>query len=199
MSELMMSSPHNFLHISFTKLTKLSYFSYENVLEQYTRKENVKIYGVKEQKDENVIDVVLGVAKEMGAELSRADLSVCHRLGKPNDNGDGRMKSRTIIARFTRRDAKTTFMKAKKNLRKKEETKNIFVNDDLTRVRSKVFQELRRDPNIVKTWTIDGKIHYVKKGPNGREVTRTMDSLDSLHELGWTEDHIKDLGVYLDL
>ena len=31
MSELMMSSPHNFLHISFTKMTKISYFSYENV------------------------------------------------------------------------------------------------------------------------------------------------------------------------
>ena len=29
MSELMMSFPHNFLHISFTEMTKISYFSYE--------------------------------------------------------------------------------------------------------------------------------------------------------------------------
>ena len=31
MSELMMSSPHNFLFISYTGMTKISYFSYENI------------------------------------------------------------------------------------------------------------------------------------------------------------------------
>ena len=36
MSELMMSSPHNFPFILYTEMTKISYFSYENV-----RHENV--------------------------------------------------------------------------------------------------------------------------------------------------------------
>ena len=31
MSELMMSSPHNFLLISYTNMTKISYFRYENI------------------------------------------------------------------------------------------------------------------------------------------------------------------------
>ena len=31
MSEVMMSSPHNFPFILYTKITKISYFSYENV------------------------------------------------------------------------------------------------------------------------------------------------------------------------
>ena len=31
MSELMMSSPHNFLFISYTEMTNISYFSYENI------------------------------------------------------------------------------------------------------------------------------------------------------------------------
>ena len=31
MSELMMSSPHNFPFILYTEMTKISYFSYENV------------------------------------------------------------------------------------------------------------------------------------------------------------------------
>ena len=31
MSELMMSFPHNFLFISYTEMTKISYFSYENI------------------------------------------------------------------------------------------------------------------------------------------------------------------------
>ena len=31
MSELMMSSPHNFPFIMYTEMTKISYFSYENV------------------------------------------------------------------------------------------------------------------------------------------------------------------------
>ena len=44
MSELMMSSPHNFLHISFTKMTTISYFSYENVnLALYPPKINEEI------------------------------------------------------------------------------------------------------------------------------------------------------------
>ena len=180
------------------KNVQVGHFEVER-LEQYTRKENVKIYGLEEKEDENTTDVVLDLAKKMGADVTRADLSVCHRLGSSSSRGQGqRRKPRTIIARFSRREAKSTLMKAKKNLRKKEELHHVYVNDDLTRMRGKVVQEMRKDPSILKVWTIDGKIHYIMKSSNGKDV-KTIDSLDNLHELGWKENKVKELGIYLEL
>ena len=65
-------------------------------LEQYGRRENLRIYNVPEEQDENDDGekIVLKIAKELKIELHKSDIQRAHRLGKPGN------KPRPIIARF---------------------------------------------------------------------------------------------------
>ena len=126
--------------------------------------------------------------------MTKGDLSTCHRLVAPSTAG----KARPIIARFTRRDAKTAVMKKKKELRKRDDLKDVFIADDLTRLRSRLVQAMKQDVNIVRVWTIDGKVHYIMKR-GGREEKKALDSIDDLVHLGWDEGKIREAGLFLEL
>ena len=67
----------------------------------------MKIYGLKEEEGENTTGVVLDLAKQMGVDIKASDISICHRLGSPRTGDQQRSgnKARTVIARFTRREA----------------------------------------------------------------------------------------------
>ena len=70
-------------------------------LEQYTRKDNIKVFRINEVDNEETNEIVVSVANDMGLYLKKI-LAV---------------KLRGIIARFVRRDAKIDFMKNKKKLK----------------------------------------------------------------------------------
>ena len=52
--------------------------------EQYNRKDSVRIYGIPDPKDEreNTNDIVVKLAKHIGVNITTADLSISHRLGR---------------------------------------------------------------------------------------------------------------------
>ena len=171
-------------------------------LEQYTRRDNVRIFGMEEVEGENTSQVVVQLAKEIGVDMTEADLSTCHRLGVPGTGNPGsrraRGKPRPIIARFCRRDVKASLMRNKKELKKKEAFKAVFLADDLTRLRSRLIQAMKKDENITRVWTVEGKVFYViKRG--GREGKRSLDSIDDLVHLGWSEETIREAGLFLEL
>ena len=99
------------------------------------------------------------VAGDMGVHITERDisvrLSVSHRIGKKM-----RTKPRPIIAKFVRRDTKTAIMRNKSNLKGLDGYKSVFVNDDLTTMRSKLVYELKRDESVTRVWTMNGKIMY---------------------------------------
>ena len=158
-------------------------------LEQYSRKENIKVFGLPETEGENTNEKVVNLAREMGLEIGTRDISISHRIrgaaGKP----------RPIIVKFVRRETKAQVMKHKRNLKKKPEFRDVFINDDLTKLRGKIMYQLKSDENIIKQWSVDGKIFCVMKEGN-REIKKTIDSPEDLSKLGWTDEKVKELGVY---
>ena len=86
-------------------------------IEQYGRRENVRIFGVQEKPGEDVYPKVVSVAEKAGVQTTANDLSTCHR--SPGV-GSGR---KPLIAKFVRRDTKHQLMKNKCNLK----NTNIFV------------------------------------------------------------------------
>ena len=88
-------------------------------------------------------------------------------------------------------------MKKKKELKKKDALKHIFISDDLTRLRGKLVQAMRQDDGIVKVWTVDGKIFFVVKRGN-KEEKKMLDSIDDVIELGWDETKLRDVGLFLE-
>lgn len=143
---------------------KLRVLTYKNdSLEQYTRRENIRIHGLTESgdKEANLEERVLRLLQTTGTKLSSSDIAACHRTGRPR-NG-----SRPVIVRFVSRKSKINIMKSKKKLR--ENHPSVFINDDLTSLRSRLLGYIKRLDITEKVWTMGGRIHCIKKLPTGMQ------------------------------
>ncbi len=93
----------------------------------------------------------------MNVKLDVRDIDRSHRIGpKPADG-----KPRPIICKFATYNVKATFLSNKKNL-----SKGVFVNEDLTRARAethKAIRQLWRDRKIHSFWIRDGVILFKPK------------------------------------
>lgn len=72
-------------------------------LEQYSRKSNVIISGIKEQKNESVndlLDTVIKIGAAVSLKITDCDIDVCHRL---RNRKNAKNQSRPIIVKFPRR------------------------------------------------------------------------------------------------
>ena len=162
-------------------------------LEQYSRRDSFKVFGVPESgPQEDTSQMVVDLAKEIGVELRRDDISVSHRVYVSKKSS----KPRPIIVKMVRREKKVDVMKAKKRLRELNDRKDIFIVEDLTQLRVKLVRELRKEPRVEKVWTIDGKVFCLVKD-GAKRVKQMIDSPDDLHKIGWSEERMKESGLFL--
>ena len=119
---------------------------------------------------------IIAVANDMGVVMDESDISVAHRIGgamTPN-------KTRQVIVKFTRRKKRNEIMKKKKELKKKK--KKIYVNEDLTPLRSTMLKIVKERENVKNATTRDGKILVWLN--NGEEKPLDIDSPDDLWKVG---------------
>ncbi|KAK7457979.1 hypothetical protein BaRGS_00039151, partial [Batillaria attramentaria] len=168
---------------------------YENDrMEQYSRRETIRIVGVKEEEEEDVEKKVLEIFKETGAEVSPDDISVCHRIGKGK-------RGRPILAKFVSRKKKKEVMRKKKALREKDRYKNVYLNDDLTQLRARLLKMVKEASHIDKAWVVEGKILCTLKHPPGlppenrHEKTIVVESPDDLFDAGFKDIDFQKLGL----
>ena len=145
---------------------------YENDrLEQYTRKDNLRIFGIEEEsdEDEDILQAkVIEVAADVGVKLEADDISIAHRLGKVGD------RSRPVIVRFCHRKKRNAMMKNKKELKKKQ--KKIYINEDLTPLRSTLMKMVKEQEAVRNVTTRDGKIlAWLKDKERPVEITTPDD------------------------
>ena len=165
-------------------------------LEQYSRRDSVRVCGIAETDNENTNDIVVRVAKDMGVVISPNDISVSHRVGGPR-RGRTSDKPRPILAKFVRREFKSQIMYRKKNLREVEAYRNVYVQEDLTKARSKLVFELKRASDVKRVWTVNGRIVCLID-INGHEAKKVVETPDDLFHLGWSEERVMSLGLYVD-
>ena len=163
-------------------------------LEQYTRRETTRIVGLPEEKGEDLEKKVLELFEAEGASIEADDLAVVHRTGR---TGRG---PRPVLARFVSRKKKKEVMVKRKNLKDKEQYKSVYVNDDLTVLRSKLFKYVKDSKRFDRVWTVDGKIHISKKVPLGKERNVTerpmvIENADDLFRIGFDSVDAEALGL----
>ena len=134
--------------------------------------------------------LVVNLAQKVGVQIDEKDISVAHRL--PGNRYA--KKPRTIIVKFVRRTTKTNLMRKKANLRNTDGP-NIFITDDLTRLRGKMLYEMKQDADVERAYSLDCKLISVKKMRDGQEKRFRVNSPDDLFEIGWSEK-VKGLGFY---
>lgn len=145
-------------------------------LEQYTRSDNLRIIGIEEDQDEDedVLQAkVLEIAADIGVKLNADDISIAHRLGKAGE------RSRPVIVRFCQRKKRNAVLKNKKELKKKN--KKVYINEDLTTLRSALLKMAKEKTEVRNVTTRDGRIlaWLVDK-----ERPVVLTTPDDLHKIG---------------
>ena len=163
-----------------------------DALEQYSRRNCVRIGPVPESADENTDEIVKAVAKSVDVNLTDDAIDRSHRVGKKSATAT---RDRPILVRLTSCRHKEALMKARRALKQIDGAKivpsadwpplarnsgssatpasrKIFINEDLTRIRAHVAakaRQLKRDQRISDTWTRDGFI-FVKKNNSSYKI-----------------------------
>lgn len=126
---------------------------YENdKLEQYMRRDNLRIFGLEEEADENevVLQAKIIEAADMEVKLEYGDISTVHRVGKVEE------RRRAVIVRFCHRKNRNEIMRKKKELKKKKI--NIYFNEDLTYLRATIMKMIKKRDVVKNVLTRDGRL-----------------------------------------
>ena len=161
-------------------------------VEQYSRRDNIVFRGVPEKDGESTTAVVREISAKAGVPLSETDISTSHRVGRPQSS-----KPRPVVARFVRRDTRTTLLRKKKEL-KDTEFKDVMLSEHLAPSRAKLLQVIKRDDDTEKVWTMDCKIYCtLKKEPQKKYVLTSPEDL--FRQLGWGEEKLQRSGLFVNV
>lgn len=133
---------------------------------QYRRKV-LLFHGVKEDKDEDVLQKILGILSDQ-MKLSDARptaIESCHRLGIKN------VSARPILVRFSNVQLRTHVWKAKTALKGSK----ITLTEFLTKTRQEVFTAARKHFGIKKCWSADGVIVVLLPDKTRNKITTSSE------------------------
>ena len=90
-------------------------------MEQYTRRNNVRIYGVAEQPEENSDNLAFDFFKsELNVDIASNNISRSHRVSKKSG-----VEPRPIIVRFTKHNSKVAVMSRRRVLKERKRPFNL--------------------------------------------------------------------------
>ena len=128
-------------------------FNRVDELDQYGRRNMVRLSGIPESNTDPT-DIVLQLARDLQADISRGDIDRCHRLGKLNPTAKF---PRAIVIKFNNYTKRRELF----DMRSKLKGSGIFFNDHLTPTRAKVMKKARDLKNkgaIANAWSSEGKL-----------------------------------------
>lgn len=133
-------------------------------LEQYQRRQCLRIFGVPESEGEDTDAIAVDVAAQIGVELEVHDIDRSHRVGRRGE------RPRPVIVKFVSyRKRREVFLN-----KKKLKGKPITIREDLTQARHKLLRQCIDKYGVTSVWTIDGNI-FVKTGEVKRQISRASD------------------------
>ena len=139
-----------------SKLTEVTTKANDN--EQYSRRNNIRIFGLAETEGEDCYDVVLKLCQnDLDINVTRDELDRAHRVGKPKKSRDGQTSPppRAMIVKLAGHSVKMKFFRARRKLG----PKRIFINEDLTKENHKLLLYVKkRCPEGVSVYSVDGSI-----------------------------------------
>lgn len=177
---------------------------------QYNRRDNLKIIGVKYDKNEDVKKIVKDIAAHVGEPIEDKDISVAHRLNTSEDKEDSTEVTPTggkpklipsIIVKFVRRDVKTAIFNARKQnvLKPGSPHPDAAIYEDVTPLRSRIMYQLRnrKDDQGNKVWRYvwsrEGRIYCrtqeeSEKSPQPKP--KIVNRVEDLKKLGFSDEEI---------
>ena len=129
---------------------------------------------IAERSGENTTELVLRIFRRMGIFLKRSDISRSHRQSKGRNNRG----PRPIYVKFVSHDLKDEIFLNRDRLRELPEYRGVFINENLTLFRSRLYQIVRREcGRQMEHYTYDGVI-YVRKVGDSKSCHAIVDRGD---------------------
>lgn len=131
-----------------------------NDMEQYGRRNNIRIDGI-ENKDGEIADETTKVViqklntKMKNLNITEKDIDACHRIGETKSG------KRQIIVKFVSRQTRDRVIRSRKLFR----DDSIYLNEDLTKLTETVLMSVKRKmtDEVHAVWSRDCKIYYKNK------------------------------------
>ena len=146
-----------------------------NDLEQYSRRNSIRIFGLPEESNESHYECqckVLNLVNDrLQVSMNENDIDAIHRTGT---NRDGR--PRGIIIKFVRRTLKEKVMSFNKMLK----GSGIVITEDLTKSNLALFHAVKDNSNVLHAWTVNGKVFAIKDDGSKLEVNHKDQINDQL-------------------
>lgn len=138
-------------------------------LEQYTRRNSLRIYGIPESTEEDTSKLVLQLFREkMKLDIILSHIDRSHRIGVKDNK---KTKSRAIIVKFVSYQSKNLIFKNKKVLK----GTGIVIKEDLTIVRHQLLDLAVKKFGFRNVWTSDGNIVVFYN--NKKTIVRSQEDL----------------------
>ena len=155
-------------------------------LEQYTRRNSIRISGIPENPTsnaENVENVVCETLnKYIQSPVSPTEIDRCHRIFRPNTAD--KSKPCEIIVKFVSHKSMSSILskvpmeKLRNDNNSRPMSDRIYISKDLTRVPGRILfrtRKLKRQKRIKDTFSRDGRIIVKTLGVNGRIFSVTTE------------------------
>lgn len=138
---------------------------------QYSRKDNLRIFGKAESKDEDCKQVVCDLIKNsLKVKIVPSDISAAHRLPK-----SGKQKHPPIIIRLKDRSQRQEILKVRKLLK----GSGISVSEDMTRENVQLVKDAEVSGYFTSVWFANGKV----KAADGKNNKYTLNIFDNFPEI----------------
>lgn len=142
--------------------------------EQYSRKNNIRIYGIKENPDENLQVQIIGLAREeLGVEIKEEEIEIAHRIGQTRRSQN---KPRAVIIKFLSNKSKMKLLSKRKLLK----GKSIAIMEDMASDLAKRLKKLKDKRSVEKAWFVNGKIRFILRGDTGIQELRGWNHLSNI-------------------
>jgi hypothetical protein len=147
-------------------------------LQQYSRRNGLRISGIPEKPGEDTDKLVIDLAKELDVKISIAEISRSHRVGPPGIQ-------RPILVKFTGYRKRNEVIRARSKLKGRPGPTKVYINEDLSRQRAKLAaraRQMKKDGRITDSWTADSTVFIkLRDGTTVKRAT-TDDDIEQLIE-----------------
>ncbi len=147
-------------------------------LDQKQREKNVRIVGFPEveENSSNLKSDLIRLVGESGLTVDSIESTT--RMGRIRDN-----KPRDLVVKFSTKESRDKFYALRKKTPKDEDNKKVYINEDLTEDRAKLFFDARRmvkKERLFGTWSQNGNIMVKVKSDDSPMTIQNHQDLASL-------------------
>lgn len=141
-------------------------------LEQYSRRNSIRVFGIPENNDENVRNKIIELCShKLNVNIDNTQIDRAHRVGSTNTaNSKHTSSHRGIMVKFINYEHKMLVLQNRKKLKGSK----VVITEDLTSTRYKLLRNAREKFGFNSAFTINGTI-TVKTKSNSYKIKTAED------------------------